>query len=960
MFIFLTTHSANKTGVAKRPQSAVTQSSRRLTCPSSYPSELNTSVPLRSEHSKTLDSTSAVHQPDTNVVSQSTTLAGERPPPGRNTSPNGSLKVTSWDALPIFCVHLKQFDLNLYMGSAMGLTRMTIDNLFCDGRASIHSSGRKNTMLCAGLGTCQFTSEGGGVGGEFCLLDSNVLLRLDDDPSRDPEHNLDCRIRGFQLRVEYMSTNILLLRLNSLSLHLQDEWKLRDVMRQQMISNRPPSGGSDHSTRPAITTISSLPQTVGFEQSELGTFEPLEADIGVPPVYTAIVRTTTPDLMRAVLKVREYFEEQVREGRMSLIGQSGSFGLFSTNARDQRMTTSQWPGWHMPRSLLSGSEKEPTELTETEKQIIDKLLQRHWQGLYEAVKTYAYEHLGLTLGMMQDEDTLTGADEKYPVLGGSFQLSGRSLGIACFAGSFRSAPDWAIFNIQYPTACFETEAQREAPVIQTTTTTTPGVVPDPSEADGWVNFPIQFPPTLPATASHPFMDVLTAPTRSQAPHRRPSDPSELVPPDLTAASTNTDDPCAARPWRYRLSGTTTRKSSAVVVATVTCGNVSSPVGATTTTVTTATSSHADLLSDAAVGQNNMSVATAPSHVDSAHVQSVPVRSNPLRPPTDAEILFVLPSISLRITSDQRQTMAQPSLSTVPFIQVSVTTGAGETQEPAESEPSHSEPPTASGSGTESVSKSSRLWIYGSRDPSATRGSGSGNQANTPSATSHSFAPSVKISFQTDFHGFVQLGLIDVPWLPTLINSYLNERLQEYEFSSMASASNQSTNDIHRTFGMSHVSNAVGTELTARLRQLAGTSSPLVLDARSYEIVHWSLSPECRWLLATSIGVPAFDRLLESIGFRKARITIPKWLQRGVMDHLDHVTSILLRASLRLITDEFRARDQRSDDPRINTDRQPTADSNSGAVAIKAHEIAPAVKSKLSISRPSFTLATDDD
>lgn len=64
-----------------------------------------------------------------------------------------------------------------FIYSLPSILRMTIDNFFCEGRASIHSSGRKNTMISVGLGTCQFTSEGGGVGGEFCLMDSDALSK---------------------------------------------------------------------------------------------------------------------------------------------------------------------------------------------------------------------------------------------------------------------------------------------------------------------------------------------------------------------------------------------------------------------------------------------------------------------------------------------------------------------------------------------------------------------------------------------------------------------------------------------------------------------------------------------------------------------------------------------------------------------------------------------------------------
>ncbi|TPP67931.1 hypothetical protein FGIG_04519 [Fasciola gigantica] len=1012
---------------------------RRLTCPASFPRD--TEGTTKPEYCKTLGNSSDVPRPATNLVSHSITLAGERPS-GRNTSPNGSLKVTSWNALPIFCVHLKRFDLNLYMGSAMGLTRMTIDNLFCDGRASIHSSGRKNTMLSTGLGTCQFTSEGGGVGGEFCLMDCDALIRLDDDPLRDPEHNLDCRIGGFQLRVEYMSTNILLVRLSSLSLHLQDEWRLRDVARQQLlllsssISNRPSSIGANSPSQRHPVTVGSRVPTTGFEESSGDMLQAMEEDIGVPPVYvrvvgevnwdqaqTAIVRTTTPDLMRAVLKVREYFEEQVREGRMSLIGQTGSFGLFSSTSRDPHMTTSHWPGWYQSASYQDDPSNGKAELTETEIQIVDKLLQRHWQGLYGAVKAYAREHLGMIMGVTTDEpepETSTStADEKCPVLGGSFQLSGRSLGIACFAGSFRSAPDWAVFNIQYPTACFETEAQHEAPVCRTADT-----VIDPSELEGWVNvrqvlsfdlgshphfqpqmayvlrvrrgrqptaktpptlsitewlefafrgadntvsqFPVNFPSTLPATSSHPFVDVLSGPALSQA--RGFSDPSELGSSDSAVTAAQVIDPRAVHPWRYRLCGASIRKPNSFPAAPTTTSGTGSVSTGSTLTVTATTTSPSDVM----VTDNNAGISSSSAHTigssttDSVPVQPVPpVRSNPLKPPSDAEILFVLPSISLRITSDQRQTMAQPSLSSLPFIQIPVTaTGADDTQAASKSESLASDTLTGDPAASGHTVKSSRLWFYGPRNTSATKETDSAKETNVSSTASRGFdcrqpfSPSVKISFQTDFHGFVQLGLIDVPWLPTLISSYLNERLQEYELTSA------SANEARGAFGVSSRYTAAGSELTARLRQIAATSSPLVHDARSYEIVHWSLSPECRWLLATSIGVPAFDRLLESVGFRKARITIPKWLQRGVMDHLDHVTSILLRASLHLITDESLSGNTQTGDskvvqsgPRITVD---ISNKRTFPPSVKTHVAEKPANSKSSFPRPSFTLSVDED
>lgn len=37
-----------------------------------------------------------------------------------------------------------------------------------------------------------------------------------------------------------------------------------------------------------------------------------------------------------------------------------------------------------------------------------------------------------------------------------------------------------------------------------------------------------------------------------------------------------------------------------------------------------------------------------------------------------------------------------------------------------------------------------------------------------------------------------------------------------------------------------------------------------------------------------------DYILQKLGFHHARITIPKWVQRGIMDPLDKVLSVLIK------------------------------------------------------------------
>lgn len=296
------------------------------------------------------------------------------------------------------------------------------------------------------------------------------------------------------------------------------------------------------------------------------------------------------------------------------------------------------------------------------------------------------------------------------------------------------------------------------------------------------------------------MDVLSGSAPSQA--RGFSDSNDQCNSGSVVQEAQVLDPRVVHPWRYRLCGTTTKKPNSVRV-TSTASGFGSISGESTATVPVTTTTPSDAAAtESYTGISGMSSNTiVPSPTESIPTQSIPlVRPNPLKPPTDAEILFVLPSISLRITSDQRQTMAQPSLSSIPFIQIpatsttntatTTTTEVTETQTITKSESLASNAPvTTAPVPDDRAVKSSRTWLYGSRNLYATQDSpatSTNNRANPPSMVflgpdvRQPFAPSVKISFQTDFHGFVQLGLIDVPWLPTLISSYLNERLQEYE------------------------------------------------------------------------------------------------------------------------------------------------------------------------------------
>ncbi|KAL3318220.1 hypothetical protein Ciccas_003111 [Cichlidogyrus casuarinus] len=196
-------------------------------------------------------------------------------------------------------------------------------------------------------------------------------------------------------------------------------------------------------------------------------------------------------------------------------------------------------------------------------------------------------------------------------------------------------------------------------------------------------------------------------------------------------------------------------------------------------------------------------------------------TNPMKPPNTAEMYFVLPSISLRLVSDQQQPMTN-------LFYEQFFGSSGELSE------------------------------------------------NPPEMKGSPLVPQVRLSFQTDFHGAIQLGYNDFTWLPMLIRSYIKDTYKSDKQSSAPSTSNR------------------------QVPPFCQTHLPTIQDAREYHVIHWNLSPEFRWLTARNIGVPVVDNLLGLIGFTKARVTIPKWLQRGLMDRLDSLVAGLVQVSLQLI------------------------------------------------------------
>ncbi|XP_073775871.1 bridge-like lipid transfer protein family member 1 isoform X49 [Danio rerio] len=88
-----------------------------------------------------------------------------------------------------------------------------------------------------------------------------------------------------------------------------------------------------------------------------------------------------------------------------------------------------------------------------------------------------------------------------------------------------------------------------------------------------------------------------------------------------------------------------------------------------------------------------------------------------------------------------------------------------------------------------------------------------------------------------------------------------------------------------------------------------------VDWREFLCNTWHLEPTLRLISWTGrkIDPVGVDYILQKLGFHHARTTIPKWLQRGVMDPLDKVLSVLIKKLGTALQDEREKKGQRDKD-----------------------------------------------
>uniref|UniRef100_A0A3P9JD97 Si:ch211-233a24.2 n=1 Tax=Oryzias latipes TaxID=8090 RepID=A0A3P9JD97_ORYLA len=165
----------------------------------------------------------------------------------------------------------------------------------------------------------------------------------------------------------------------------------------------------------------------------------------------------------------------------------------------------------------------------------------------------------------------------------------------------------------------------------------------------------------------------------------------------------------------------------------------------------------------------------------------------------------------------------------------------------------------------------------------------------PSLTDSSSKPKVECSVVTEFtdHICVTMDAELIMFLHDLVSAYLKEKEKALFVPRMFSAR------------PGQKSPTAANDDSSRDKDKEEGINYTTVDWREFMCNTWHLEPTLRLISWTGrkIDPVGVDYILQKLGFHHARTTIPKWVQRGVMDPLDKVLSVLIKKLGTALQDE---------------------------------------------------------
>ncbi|XP_037086317.1 transmembrane protein KIAA1109 homolog [Pollicipes pollicipes] len=626
---------------------------------------------------------------------------------------------SSWETLVLFAVNFTKLNVHMNMGNVMGNVTWQTNGFTSEGRLSIGSTGHKNMFISLGLGGSSLEAKGGIVGGNVEVGKIDTYLRILEDPGVEPSHTVGLRLQTLELRLDYMGTSVLMGRVSALDATLRDEWRIT----AQMADNE-----AEGTKRPAMIFIHT---EVSWDQMQL-----------------MISKSTTTDLIKMYSKLEEFFLQQFQSSRRVLIGLNERPSS-SKSASLRRRTTKH-------RRLTE-------VLQETAQQQSDTRHHRHW---HDALRLVA----GLKL-----KTFMTRLPPSGTVLGGTIEMRGQTISLACFHGLNFKSKSWALFSLREPNISFSTESQE----IET------GVPPDVHVVET-LSISLGLLSHQP-TARHVSMATVCRVTRTI-----------LFPPQFRTM----------QEWfHYTFSTSELDEVDRFP-------SLERPA--------------ADGAGSGERRQSRSGQASPPPQTPRLHDHN-----------HTAEIVFALPPMQMHLKTEHTQTGAEPDMAAP--------------------------------------------------------------------------KPVVVCSFVTEFedHIFVTTDAENFFFLHDLIDTYIS-RQPDGAGRSRASDKQPSKNRPDPTPSVPAMAAAANGVAAAARPSASLTASDgehkvndptqmLQQDWREFECRTWHLEPTVRLLSWAGRRIEPYgvDFILNKLGFRHARSTIPKWLQRGSMDPLDKVLAVLVEKTVQV-------------------------------------------------------------
>lgn len=310
---------------------------------------------------------------------------------------------SSWETLVLFAVNFTKLRVQMNMGNVMGNVMWLTKDFHSEGRLSIDSTGHKNMYIGLGLGVCSLDAKGGIVGGALDLSTIDTFVHIKEDPGTEPDHTLGLRLFALEVRLDYMGSGVLMARVSSLNVTLRDKWK---------IHNYKNSDSFLATKRPAMIFV--------------------HGDLGWDQLQIMISKSTTADMLKMFYKLEEFFSQQFQSSKrvFSSLQPKAQGSVNSSRKKTNRKKLYSTDSGTMPQ----WSTQDPNH-------------HRHWQNVLSYISGFKLSTFNIPL-------PLTGT-----ILGGTMELRGSNISLACFHGINFKAKSWALFSLKEPCISFATEAQ---------------------------------------------------------------------------------------------------------------------------------------------------------------------------------------------------------------------------------------------------------------------------------------------------------------------------------------------------------------------------------------------------------------------------------------------------------------------------------------------------------------------